>query len=120
MYEGRDAPGDRIGSIQGLKRMMCPEISEDPDDTEAAGPEERDDHRQDAVAQSAQFTAEDVHDPAETVGSHDDLHPEQSVFDHGAFCGVEPQEFPAEEVERVSHDQPNSGHQDETGDEDAV
>ena len=115
-----DGPGDGIGSVKRLQRMMRLKISVDPDDPEAAGTEQRYDHRHNPIAEAAKFAAEDIHDPAQTVGSHDNLHTEDTVMYHGIFRSIETEQLIAEKVKGVPHDQSDGGHKCKAGKQDTV
>ena len=69
-------PGDRIGNIQTEQSMLDMEKGEDPQDAEGTGPGQRDQHRHDGIAQTADASAADVHQTAEKIGSTDNRKPD--------------------------------------------
>ena len=68
MCQRRNRPGDRIGQIQRKQRAMPLKYCENPDNTEAAGSDQGNDHGEEGVAHSSHASHHDIHEAAEEIG----------------------------------------------------
>ena len=107
MCQRRDRPGDRIGQIQHKQRAMPLKYCENPDNTEAAGSDQRNDHGEEGVAHSSHASHHDIHEAAEEIRGADEVHSVEAVLDDLRVGGVNAEKLLAEENEAVSEDQAN-------------
>ena len=107
MCQRRDRPGDRIGQIQRKQRAMPLKYCENPDNTEAAGSDQGNDHGEEGVAHSSHASHHDIHEAAEKIGGADEMHSVEAVLDDLRVGGVNAEKLLAEENEAVSEDQAN-------------
>ena len=107
MCQRRDRPGDRIGQIQRKQRAMPLKYCENPDNTEAAGSDQGNDHGEEGVAHSSHASHHDIHEAAEEIRGADEMHSVEAVLDDLRVGGVNAEKLLAEENEAVSEDQAN-------------
>ena len=81
MRQRRDRPGNRIGQIQCKQGAMPLKYCENPDNTEAAGSNEGNDHGEEGVAHSSHASHHDIHEAAEEIRGADEMHSVEAVLD---------------------------------------
>lgn len=120
MDQRRQDPGHRIGQKQDI---LCGHPCKNgckPQDPEQAGAGQGDDHGRERVAKSPHDTHDDFHDPAEKIGGADPEEPCASCRDDGGVCGIDAKERFSQQVDAHTHDEPDHGHQPQSGKEDPV
>lgn len=85
--QGGNGPGDRVGQIQAGGSAVEGEDGGNPDQPQAAGPNDGGDHGNYRAAQSPQYPHQGIHNAADEVGTADKEHPHQRLFYHVGLAG---------------------------------
>lgn len=81
------------------------ENCKNPEDTQAAGTGQRNQHGHDGVAHAAKRADHDIHDTADEVRDADIGHSNQAVRDNVRVGGIDSEKLRAEETGEISHQQ---------------
>ena len=102
-------PGNGVGDVQVLRRAVHLEDGKDPHDPQAAGTDERDDHRPNGVAQAPQAAHHGIHDAAQSIGPGQIAQADDPLPDHFLLTGgVNAHQRMAKVIDQVAKHQ--SGH----------
>ena len=112
MYAGRDDPGDGIGPVDHIHRVIGGVLEQhgDPYKTQGAGANQRHDHGQHGVADAPQGPHARVHEAAQHIGHGHDLQPDQSGLNDGRAGGVQGEQLGTEEVGKTTQGQAQHQH----------
>ena len=74
-------PGNGIGQQKDKHAAMGLENRGNPEQAENTGTHQADDHGKGGIADASQNTGHDIHDAAQGIRQHDDLHPLNAHLD---------------------------------------
>ena len=98
-------PRDWVGRIQDEQRMLHAKDRKNPDDTEHTCANQRDDHWQHGIAQTAYCARKHIHHAAQAVGDADDRQALHTERDDLQIIRVDVQQMIAEQMRAVAEHQ---------------
>ena len=113
-------PGNRVGDVQAVQRVLHLEDGEDPDNTERAGAGQRYQHRHDRIAHAADAAHHDVHQAAQEIGRADIAHTGDAVGNNLRVGGVDAQQLLAQQVSAAAQQDADRRHDAQALEQDFV